>query len=346
MDVETGSVLFEKNADEPMPPASMSKLMTLAVLFSHLKDGRLTLNDTFHVSEEAWRMGGSKMFVRVDTDIRIEDLIRGIIVQSGNDACVVVAEGISGTEEAFAREMTKYAREIGLTESHFANAHGFPDPGQVMTARELALLALHLIKTYPQYYHYFSETDFTWSDIHQPNRNPLLYADIGADGLKTGHTEESGYGLVGSAVEDGRRLILVVNGLKSEKQRSTEAQRLLRVGFRDFKSYPLFAAGDVVGTAQVWQGVRSDVALEVREPVTIVLRPQDRKKMVVSINYVGPLPAPVTAGTQVAELKVTAPNSPPLVRPLYAAETVEPMGLFGRMGAAVIHLVRSGLGGG
>jgi len=340
MDLETGAVLFEKNADDIMVPASMSKLMTLAVLYSRLKDGRLTLDDTFHVSEKAWRMTGSKMFVRVDTEVRIEDLIRGIIVQSGNDACVVVAEGISGSEEAFGREMTRYGREIGLEKSTFVNSHGIPEPDHVMTARELAQLTKHIITEYPEFYHYFAELEFTWSDITQPNRNPLLYADIGADGLKTGHTEVSGYGLAASAVQEGRRLILVVHGLANENERSTEAQRLMRTGFRDFKSYPLFAAGDIVGTARVWQGSRGDVALEIREPVTVVLQPDDRKQMVVSINYVGPLPAPIDSGAQVAELKVTAPNGLTLTKPLFASESVSTMGFFGKLGSALIHLVQ------
>ncbi len=340
MDYELGNVLFEKNADELMPPASMSKLMTIAVLFSHLKDGRLTLDDTFPVSERAWRMGGSKMFVLVDTEIRIEDLILGMIVHSGNDACVVVAEGISGSEAAFAREMTRYGRDvIGFEHSTFANAHGLPAEDHVMTARELAMLAKHLIEEFPVYYEYFSVEEFTWSDITQPNRNPLIYANIGADGLKTGMTDASGYGLTASAVQDGRRLILVINGLGSENVRSTEAQRLLRIGFRDFKVYPLYAGGEVVGTADVWQGTTGEVGLEIRNPVNMILRREDRRNMRVTINYVGPISAPVAQGDQIAELKVTIPDGPSVVQPLYATETVEPMGIFGKLSAAIVHLV-------
>jgi len=340
MDADSGAILFEKNADTLMAPASMSKLMTTAVLFHQLKQGNLALDDTFHVSKKAWRMGGSKMYVLVDTDIRIEDLIQGIVVQSGNDACVVVAEGISGTEDAFAKEMTRYAREIGMKKSIFANATGWPDPGQKMTARELAILARKIITDFPEYYHYFSEKEFTWSDITQPNRNPVLYADIGADGLKTGHTEESGYGLVASAVQDGRRLILVVNGLSSEHERSTEAQRLLRIGFREFKPYDLYQGGQIVGKADVWQGARSDVDLEIRDPLKVILRKSDRRRMKVSINYVGPVVAPIEKGKQVAELRVTTPDGPQIVRPLYAAEDVEKLGLLGRLWDAVVHLVK------
>ena len=340
MDYETGAVLFQKDADQLMAPASMSKLMTIAVLFDKIKNGSLSLDDELPVSERAWRMGGSKMFVMVDTTIRVEDLIRGIVVQSGNDACIVVAEGISGSEEAFADEMTRLARDIGMETSVFANSTGMPNPGHRMTARELAILAAHIIREYPDLYRYYAETEFTWADINQPNRNPLLYADMGADGLKTGHTEESGYGLVGSAVQDGRRLILVVNGLASESERSTESQRLLRVGFRDFKFYDLFAASDVVGTAEVWQGDQPVVDLTVKDPVALFMRPKDRRSMKVSINYEGPVKAPIQQGDQVAELRITLPgDTVALAQPLYAAETVGPMGIFGKMGMALKEFV-------
>ena len=343
MDAETGAVLFEKDADVLMPPASMSKLMTTAVLFDQLKQGNLSLDDTFHVSKKAWRMGGSKMYVLVDTEIRIEDLLQGIVVQSGNDACIVVAEGISGSEEAFAEEMIRYAREIGMEKSVFANATGWPDPGQLMTARELAILARNIITEYPEYYSYFAEKDFTWSDITQPNRNPLLYANIGADGLKTGHTEDSGYGLVSSAIQDGRRLILMVNGLKSEQERSTESQRLLRIGFREFKSYNLYDSGQIVGAADVWQGNRSQINLEIEDPLHVILRTSDRKGMKVSINYVGPVVAPIKKGQQIAELRITTPDGPQIVRPLIASEDVGKLGILGRLGGAIVHLVKERL---
>jgi len=340
MDYETGAILFEKDADQLMAPASMSKLMTIAVLFSKIKEGSIRLDDEFSVSEKAWRMGGSKMFVMVDTKIRVEDLIRGIVIQSGNDACIVIAEGISGSEAAFADEMTRFAREIGMENSTFANSNGMPDPGHRMTARELGILAAHIIREYPDLYRFYSETEFTWADINQPNRNPLLYAEMGADGLKTGYTEESGYGLVGSAVQDGRRLILVVNGLGSESERSTESQRLLRVGFRDFKFYDLYAASDVVGTAEVWQGDQPLINLTTKEPVALFMRPKDRRAMKVSINYEGPVKAPIQEGDQVAELRVTLPgDTVALVQPLYAAETVGPMGIFGKMGMALKSFV-------
>ena len=332
MDHETGAVLMEKNADELMAPASMSKLMTLAVLFQRIKDGTLTLDDTFPVSEKAWKKGGSKMWVMVKTEVRIEDLIRGIIVQSGNDACIVVAEGISGTEEAFADEMIRFAREIGMEQSTFANSTGWPDPNQRMTARELAILTRHIITEYPELYKYFAEKEFTWSDINQPNRNPLLYANVGADGLKTGHTEESGYGLTASAVGEDRRIILVVNGLSSESERSTESQRLMRVGFRDFRLFELFQAGDTVGTAQVWQGEKDQVKLRVDNEVKLFLRPQDRKRMKVTINYPQAVRTPIKRGDEIAEMRVILPTGATLVEPLHAAENVGPMGVFGKMG--------------
>ena len=234
VDFQTGATLLEKDADVSMPPASMSKVMTIYLVFQRLKDGRLNLDDELPVSEKAWRMGGSKMFVKVGNRVRIEDLIRGVIVASGNDACIVLAEGLAGTEAAFAEEMTRTAREIGLTNSTFANATGWPDPNQRMTARDLATLAHRIITDFPEYYHYFSETEFTWNGIRQSNRNPLLFKSIGADGLKTGHTKEAGFGLTASAVQGERRLILVLSGMSSQKERSEESARIMAWGFLEF----------------------------------------------------------------------------------------------------------------
>ncbi|MDP6345602.1 MAG: D-alanyl-D-alanine carboxypeptidase family protein [Alphaproteobacteria bacterium] len=246
IDHATGTVLFAKNAEQPMPPSSMSKLMTLYLLFERLAGGGLTMEDEFPVSEKAWRMGGSKMFVEIGKRVKVGDLVRGIVVQSGNDACIVVAEGIGGDETSFASLMNEKARELGLLDSHFVNASGWPDPDHVMSARDLARLAGALIDKFPQYYDLFAEKSFTFNKIRQGNRNPLLYKNIGADGLKTGHTRAAGYGLVASAVRKGRRLTLVVNGLTSVNQRSRESERLLTWGFREFGSYALFKAGEVV----------------------------------------------------------------------------------------------------
>ena len=341
VDAQSGRVLFEKNADELMPPSSMTKVMTLYLVFERLADGRLTMEDTLPVSERAWRKGGSKMFVEVGDRVSIENLLRGIIIQSGNDACIVVAEGLSGTEDAFAREMTKRGREIGLTSSIFKNSTGWPDPEHRMTARDLNLLALRTILDFPQYYHYFAETDFTWSDITQSNRNPLLYKNMGADGLKTGHTQEAGYGLTASAIRDGRRLVLVVNGLPSERARSEESERLLEWGFREFSNYELFSAGQEVDRAEVWLGAEESVPLTLSEPVLATLSQREHEEMTVSVLYDAPIPAPIAEGQELAVLRITAPGMEPMEYPLYAATNVEKVGPFGRMFEITKHFIMS-----
>ena len=341
VDAESGRVLFEKNADELMPPSSMTKIMTLYLVFERLADGRLTMEDTLPVSERAWRKGGSKMFVEVGDRVSIENLLRGIIIQSGNDACIVVAEGLSGTEDAFAREMTKRGREIGLTSSTFKNSTGWPDPEHRMTARDLNLLALRTILDFPQYYHYFVETTFTWSDITQSNRNPLLYKNMGADGLKTGHTQEAGYGLTASAVRDGRRLVLVVNGLPSERARSEESERLIEWGFREFSNYELFSAGEEVDRAEVWLGAEESVPLTLSEPVVVTLSHREHEEMTVSVLYDTPVPAPVAEGQELAVLRISAPGMDPIEYPLYAATNVEKVGPFGRMFEITKHFIMS-----
>ena len=341
VDAESGRVLFEKNADELMPPSSMTKIMTLYLVFERLADGRLTMEDTLPVSERAWRKGGSKMFVEVGDRVSIENLLRGIIIQSGNDACIVVAEGLSGTEDAFAREMTKRGREIGLTSSTFKNSTGWPDPEHRMTARDLNLLALRTILDFPQYYHYFVETTFTWSDITQSNRNPLLYKNMGADGLKTGHTQEAGYGLTASAVRDGRRLVLVVNGLPSERARSEESERLIEWGFREFSNYELFSAGEEVDRAEVWLGAEESVPLTLAEPVVVTLSHREHEEMTVSVLYDTPVPAPVAEGQELAVLRISAPGMDPIEYPLYAATNVEKVGPFGRMFEITKHFIMS-----
>ncbi len=335
VDMKTGTVLLEKAADVPMPPASMSKLMTTYMLFERLKQGRLSLDDTFPVSENAWRKGGSKMFVEVNSRVSVEDLIRGIVVQSGNDACIVVAEALAGSEAAFAEQMTRRARELGLTNSVFRNATGWPDPGHYMTAHDLARLAERMIRDFPEYYKYYSETEFTYNGIKQGNRNPLLYKNMGADGLKTGHTEESGYGLTASVERDGRRLILVINGLSSTNERSREAERLIEWGFREFGAYDLFAAGETVDTAEVWLGEAATVPLVLEEDLAVTLDRQARRDMKVSVQYEGPVAAPIRKGQRIATLVVTAPDSEPVERPLLAGADVERRGLFGRIGAAI-----------
>ncbi|HIF11177.1 MAG TPA: D-alanyl-D-alanine carboxypeptidase, partial [Sneathiellales bacterium] len=267
VDYETGTVLLDKQSDLPIPPASMSKLMTAYLLFEQLAGGGVKLSDTFPVSEKAWRMGGSKMFVLVNSEVNVEDLIRGIVVQSGNDACIVVAEALGGSEEGFADMMNEKAVELGMTNSTFANATGWPHPDQRMSAADLATLTRHMIRDFPGYYAYFEETSFTYNEIKQSNRNPLLYNNIGADGLKTGHTVEAGYGLASSAIRDGRRLILVTAGLSSAKERASENARLINWGFKEFENYALFEKGETVIDAKVWLGSEAAIPLIVPESV-------------------------------------------------------------------------------
>ncbi|MDW3207559.1 MAG: D-alanyl-D-alanine carboxypeptidase family protein [Alphaproteobacteria bacterium] len=339
VDYDTGTVLLSKNADERMYPASMTKLMTAYLVFERLKNGTLSLDDTFPVSEKAWRKGGSKMFVEVGARVRVEDLLRGIIIQSGNDATIVVAEGLSGSEEAFAREMTAKAREIGMTGTQFRNASGWPDDEHYTTAHDLAVLAERIIREFPEYYHFYAETEFTYSEITQRNRNPLLYRNIGADGLKTGHTEASGYGLTASAVRNDQRLILVVNGLTSSKERALEAERVLDWGFREFGTYRLFEAGETVSEAPVWLGKEGRVPLIVQEPVDIVLRRSVRDDLKVVLHTEEPIAAPITPGTPYGEVVVSAPGLDTVRIPVVAGEPVERLGSFGRLRAALEYLV-------
>lgn len=333
MDAQSGEVLWQKDAFTPMPPASMSKLMTIELLFQRIKDGRIKLTDTFPVSERAWReRSGSEMFVRVGDRISAQDLIRGIVIQSGNDACVVVAEALGGTVEGFVSMMNARAKELSLKQSHFVNPDGLPDPpGQVMSAFDLAKLARHIIYDFPSLYHYFGEKDFVWSNIHQPNRNPLLFNTPGADGLKTGHIDASGYGLVGSAIRDGRRIIVVANGLASEKERADEGARLIEIGFREFRRYVLFKPGDGISDAAVFGGGEPSVTLTVNEPVNVTLQVDSRPAMKVSVHYAAPLRAPIAQGQRVGTLMVTAPDFPGMTVPLYASRDVSQTGFFGRM---------------
>jgi D-alanyl-D-alanine carboxypeptidase (penicillin-binding protein 5/6) len=339
VDHDTGQVLYSKNADEPLPPASMSKLMTVLMVFERLHDGRLQLDDELTVSEKAWRMGGSKMFVEVGKRVKVGDLLRGIIVQSGNDACIVVAESLAGSEEAFAEQMTARAHELGLTRTTLKNASGWPDPGHVMSVRDLASLAGIIISEYPEYYEMFSETEFEFNGIRQYARNPLLHGDIRADGLKTGHTEDAGYGLTASATRDDRRLILVVAGLETPGQRARESERLLEHGFRDFKTYELFHAGQTVESAPVWLGDQETVPLITDQSVVLTLTPEARRALEVKVVYDGPVPAPVALGAPVAQLEITAPGIEPRRVSLIAGEEIQEAGLLGRMSGALGYLI-------
>ncbi|HEY9164328.1 MAG TPA: D-alanyl-D-alanine carboxypeptidase family protein [Magnetovibrio sp.] len=344
MDTTTGAVLLDKDSDALMAPASMSKLMTLYMVFERLHDGRLSLDDKFTVSENAWRKGGtttggSTMFLEPNTRVRVEDLIRGVIVQSGNDACIVIAEALSGSEEAFAAEITARAHEMGMSNSTFRNSTGWPDPQHRTTAHDLAKLSQAIIDHFPQFYHYFSEESFVYNGIKQSNRNPLVYKGMGVDGLKTGHTEESGYGLAASALRDGRRLVLVLNGLTSMKMRSSESERLLEWGFREFGNYALFKAGDVVSDADVWLGEKTSVPLLIEKDLTLTLPKVARSKMQVTVSFEGPVPAPVQKGQRLGTLMVSAPDVDTLEIPLVAGDSVERLGLMGRLGAALNYII-------
>jgi len=339
IEYETGQVLFAKNPDLPLPPASMSKLMTVFMVFERLKEGRLSLDDEFSVSEKAWRKGGSKMFVEVGKRVRVEDLLHGIIVQSGNDACIVVAENLAGSEEAFAERTTVRAAELGMTHTTLKNASGWPDPEHLMSVRDLATLAGTIIREFPEYYNIFSETEFEFNGIKQYARNPLLRRDVGADGLKTGYTDAAGYSLTASAVRDGRRLILVVAGFETPGKRARGAERLLEHGFRDFHAYRLFEKGQQVDAADVWLGDQETVPLMTEQPVVLALTPEARRELEVKVMYDGPIPAPVVLGSTVAELEITAPGIEPRRVPLVAGEQIAAAGLLGRMTSALGYLI-------
>lgn len=339
IDDTTRTVLLEKNSDQQMQPASMSKLMTAYVAFDSLHSGNLSLDDTFRVSEKAWKKGGSRMFVEIGSRVRIEDLLRGMIVQSGNDASIVLAEGIGGSEELFASEMNRYAAKLGLNGTNFKNATGWPDPEHLTTARDLSILAHRLIHDFPAYVGYYAEKTFTYNGIKQGNRNPLLYKDLGADGLKTGHTEVSGYGLVGTAKRKNRRLILVINGLDNARQRSHEAERILDWGFREFNNYTLFRRSDIVKDIPVWLGESQTVPAVLKEDLVVTINRRSRAKLRAILVFDSPIEAPVKNGDQVATLRIEMPDGSFSESPVIASREVKRLGVFGRLGAIITYLI-------
>ena len=346
-DVTTDTVLFEKNADTPLPPASMSKLMTLYMLFEALRDGRVTLDTTFGVSTKARQMGGSTMFLDETDRPTVEQLIKGIVVQSGNDACVVVAEGLAGTEDAFARQMNARAPEIGLTNSTFANASGWPDPNHRMSMRDLGMLATRLIEEFPEYYGYFAleEYDFDGrSPSNRFNRNPVLGLGLGADGLKTGHTEEAGYGLVGSAVQGERRIVFVFSGLQTQPERRQEAEAMINWGFRQFIAKNVAKAGDVVAEIPVWMGDHQQLNAVTRTDLELLVPAIGQETFETRIEFRRPLEAPVTAGEQVAELVVNAKDMPEKRIPLVADRDVIRGGFLPRVRASAYVLFDKAMG--
>jgi D-alanyl-D-alanine carboxypeptidase (penicillin-binding protein 5/6) len=344
LDASTGSVLFEKDADTAFPPASMSKLMTVYLAFDAIKNGEMRLDDEVVVSDEAWREWnnrGSTMFLRARDVVTVADLLRGIIVLSGNDACVVLAEHMAGAQETFVDWLNAKAVDLGMTSSHFANANGWPAEGHVMSARDLATLALHLATDFPDLYPMFAEREFLYKDFRSNrfNRNPLLGNFPGADGLKTGHTEESGYGLAASAEREGRRLVLVVGGLGSTAERMRESQRLMQYGFRNFSTYPLFRTGETVEHAEVWLGEDLTVPMVIGEDLSITMSRRQRAEMKVSAEYTNPVAAPITQGQKLGELIVDLPGRQPIRLPLLAGRTVGDVGGFGKIGAAFEYLL-------
>lgn len=344
IDAENGGVLYERDPDKLIFPASLAKLMTAEYVFHELKEGRIKLTDEYTVSENAWRKGGapshgSTMFAAIHSKVSVDDLLHGMIVQSGNDACIVLAEGLAGNENDFALTLTQRAREIGLTRSVFTNSNGLPDPNERVTTRELALLARHIILDYPEFYKIFGQPDFTWNRIRQPNRNPLLGMVDGADGLKTGFTSEAGYGLVGSAVQGGLRLIVVINGAKNAKERADEGKKLLEWGFRTFEQRNLFAEGQILGFAKVYGGASGSVPLKAPGLVKIMVPKSGGEKLIARIAYQGPVPAPVTQGQPIGLLKIWRDDKLVLQTPLKAAESVGKGNMSGRALDAMTEMV-------
>src|SRR5689334_14258056 len=328
IEASSGSVLFEKNADELRAPSSMMKLMTAEVVFHAIKEGTVKLTDEYRISENAWRRGGapsgtSTMFAALNSKVSIDDLLHGAVIQSGNDACIALAEGMAGNEKIFAADfMTPRARELGLAKSTFANANGLPDPGNKMTVRELAMLARHIILDFPEFYKLFGEKEFTWNKIRQQNRNPLLNSLEGADGLKTGYTKEGGYGMVGSAVQNGTRLIVVVNGLEDPDDRASEAKKMLEWGFRNFETRTLFSADQTLGYAKVFGGESRSVKLVAKTPVKVMVHKNGSDKLIARVVYKGPVRAPIEAGQQVGVVKVWRSGNIAVETPVYAAEAI------------------------
>ena len=344
VDVETGTVLFSKEPDAAFAPASLAKLMTMEVVFHAIGEGKLSLDDTFAVSENAWRTGGapsgtSTMFAALKSSVAVRDLVRGVVVQQANDGCIVLAEGLAGSESAFAEMMNERARALGLTGSHFVNATGLPAEGQKTTVRDLVTLSTHLRQAHPDLFAIYAEPSFEWNKIYQLNRNPLLKLDLGADGLATGWSKEGGFAIAGSASRDGRRLLLAMSGLASDSQRADEARRMLEWGNKAFQRQEIFRDGELVGLAQTYGGAKGGVALKARGPISILVPVDNRERLIARIVYEGPLEAPVEAGVQVGKLKVWVGESLRQETPLYTAEQVPVGGLHRRALDAIEELL-------
>ena len=343
-DFHSGKILFSKNADQPMKPASMAKIMTVFVVFQRIVDGALRMDDEFIVSEKAWKKGGSRTFLEVGSKVSVSDVLHGIIVQSGNDAAIVMAEGISGTEDAFVDEMNFWAEKIGMTSTNFRNSTGWPDPKLTTSARDLNTLTTELltrfpVDKYPELFPIFAKKAFKYNKINQPNRNPLMYGTLGADGLKTGHTNESGYGLVGSANREGQRVIMVLNGIDSIKERETESRRLMDLMFREFKTYQFYDKGQVVDQANVWLGKASKVDLILSEQLHLLLAYKERQNLKLSVQWLDPVPAPIKKGDKLGTLTLDIIGKAPKELLLYAGQDVPVLGAFERISSAVKYLI-------
>ena len=331
-DYETKTIIFEKNSEELMSPSSMSKIMTIYYVFKKIKDGDLKLTDKFKVSKKAWKKGGSKMFVNVNTMVSVEDLIRGIIVQSGNDACIAIAEGISGSEALFAEELNLLAKEIGMMNSSFTNSTGWPDPDHLTTIKDLLTLTVRTIEDFPELYYYYAEKEFTYSGIRQLNRNPLLFNEINADGLKTGHTSLGGYGLVASVLKNNRRLILILNGLKRNKDRSNESERLIKVGFNQYKVIDLYDQNQTITNLQVWGGRKKNVAVYSKESINLTVPTRIKKDLVFTIKHYKPLLAPIEKDQKVADLIVKNKNAEIIKKfELFSKDEIKKMSFFSKV---------------
>jgi D-alanyl-D-alanine carboxypeptidase (penicillin-binding protein 5/6) len=342
-DFTTGTELLNKAADEEMPPSSMTKLMTIYLVYERLKQGRLKLDDELPVSERAWRMGGSKMFVMIGTQVKVEDLIRGIIVDSGNDACIVLAEALAGSEEQFVELMNQKAKQFGMTHTHYVNCTGWPDPDQHMSARDIATLAGHIIRDFPEYYHYDSEKTFRYNGIEQGNRNTMVQKGT-ADGLKTGHTEAGGYGLVASTLRGKRRVVMVLNGMDTMRERMEESDRLMDWAFANFEDVTLYTAGAVVDDVPVWLGTAKTVPMVSGRDIIVTMPRNWRDKAQVKVHYTDPLKAPVAKGDTIGSLTVGGDGVPALNVPLLAGADVPRLGLPGRAMAVIMQYL-GGSGG-
>ena len=342
IDYDTGNILYEKKADSRIFPASMSKLMTLYILFEAIEEGTVDLESKFYVSKKAWKKGGSKMFVEPESKVKVIDLLKGIIVQSGNDACIVVAEALSGSEESFAGLMNIKAKELGLLNSNFTNSTGWPDENHYMSLKDLGVLSMRVIKDFPEFFHYFKEKEYTYNDISQNNRNPLLYSYNYSDGLKTGYTEDSGFSLAATAKKGNKRLVLILSGMESMKERKDEATKLFDWGFREFSNIKLFSKEETIIEADIWLGKKAILDLYSQKDIIFTVKRKDIKNFKAKVVYDSPIPAPIYKDKKYADLVVSGTISGDILYPLYAKENIDKAGIFRKISSAIGYLIFGG----